>query len=197
MFAKGLAGFLIGMAVLFGTIVPVPVYAAAKIERVEQGGNPELDVLFETLKAAKTRPEAARIAGEIQRIWSQSGSDTADLLMERADEAISNEEFPLAIEILDRLVVLQPDWAEAWNRRATVFFLTDDYRRSVADIGEVLRLEPRHYGAISGLGLIYRSLGDDKRAFKAFEQALEIYPQNESVRESLEELRPSAEGLDL
>ena len=197
MFAKGLAGFLIGMAVLVGTIVPVPVYAAAKIERVEQGGNPELDVLFETLKAAKTRPEAARIAGEIQRIWSQSGSDTADLLMERADEAISNEEFPLAIEILDRLVVLQPDWAEAWNRRATVFFLTDDYRRSVADIGEVLRLEPRHYGAIAGLGLLDRSMGDDKRAFKAFEQALDIYPQNDSVRESLEELRPSAEGLDL
>lgn len=197
MFAKSLAGFLIGMAVLVGTIVPVHVYAAAKIEPVEQGGNPELDVLFETLKTAKTRPEAARIAGEIQRIWSQSGSDTSDLLMERAEEAIANEEFPLAIEILDRLVVLQPDWAEAWNRRATVFFLTDDYRRSVADIGEVLRLEPRHYGAISGLGLIYRSMGDDKRAFKAFEQALEIYPQNESVRESLEELRPSAEGLDL
>jgi len=159
--------------------------------------SPELDTLFETLKTAKTRPEAARIAREIQRIWSQSGSDTADLLMERADEAIAEEEFPLAIEILDRLVVLQPDWAEAWNRRATVFFLTDDYRRSVADIGEVLRLEPRHYGAIAGLGLIYRSMGDDKRAFKAFEQALEIYPQNDSVRESLEELRPSAEGLDL
>ena len=197
MFAKGLAGFLIGMAVLIGAIAPVPVSAAAKVERVEQGSNPELDALFETLKTAKTRPEAARIAGEIQRIWAQSGSDTADLLMERADEAILNEEFPLAIEILDRLVVLQPGWAEAWNRRATVFFLTEDYRRSVADIGEVLRLEPRHYGAISGLGLIYRSLRDDKRAFKAFEQALEIYPQNESVRESLEELRPSAEGLDL
>lgn len=197
MFAKGLAGVLIGMAVLVGTIAPAPVRAAGQIERVEQPGSGELDSLFESLKTAKTPPEAARIAREIQRIWSQSGSDTADLLMERADEAISNEEFPLAIEILDRLVVLQPDWAEAWNRRATVFFLTDDYRRSVSDIGEVLRLEPRHYGAISGLGLIYRSLGDNKRAFKAFEQALEIYPQNESVRESLEELRPSAEGLDL
>ncbi len=196
MFTKWLAGLLIGMAVLVAMTAPFTVFAAATVERVEQR-SPELDTLFETLKTAKTRPEAARIAREIQRIWSQSGSDTADLLMERADEAIAEEEFPLAIEILDRLVVLQPDWAEAWNRRATVFFLTDDYRRSVADIGEVLRLEPRHYGAIAGLGLIYRSMGDDKRAFKAFEQALEIYPQNDSVRESLEALRPSAEGLDL
>lgn len=197
MFAKGLAGVLIGMAVLVGTIAPVPVCAAGQIERVDQPGSGELDSLFESLKTAKTQPEGARIAREIQRIWSQSGSDTADLLMERAEAAIVEEEFPLAIEILDRLVVLQPDWAEAWNRRATVFFLTDDYRRSVADIGEVLRLEPRHYGAISGLGLIYRSMGDDQRAFRAFEQALEIYPQNESVRESLEELRPSVEGLEL
>lgn len=192
---------VVAVMLVFGALSETPLlqyaWASETANTVGQKNQSELDSLFEALKAAKSRPEASRIAGQIQLLWSQSGSDTADLLMERADEAISNEEFPLAIEILDRLVVLQPGWAEAWNRRATVFFLTDDYRRSVADIGEVLRLEPRHYGAIAGLGLIYRSLGDDKRAFKAFEQALEIYPQNESVRDSLEELRPSAEGLDL
>lgn len=188
---------MIRIAVVLAMMIPFSLHAAEMIQSTGQQNSRELDALFERLKTAETGPEGARIASEIQRLWSQSGSDTADLLMERADEAIAEEDFPLAIEILDRLVVLQPDWAEAWNRRATVFFLTDDYRRSVADIGEVLRLEPRHYGAISGLGLIYRSLGDDKRAFRAFEQALEIYPQNESMRESLEELRPSAEGLDL
>jgi tetratricopeptide (TPR) repeat protein len=192
---------VVAVMLVFGALSETPLLQSAwaneTANSVGQKNQSELDSLFKALKAAKSRPEASRIAGQIQLIWSQSGSDTADLLMERANEAIEGEEFSLAIEILDRLVVLQPDWAEAWNRRATVFFLTEDYRRSVADIGEVLRLEPRHYGAISGLGLIYRSLGDDKRAFKAFEQALEIYPQNESVRESLEELRPSAEGLDL
>lgn len=191
------AAVMMVLVALSGTLFPHSAWASEAAASVEQKNRSDLDSLFEALKAAKTRPEASRIAGQIQLLWSQSGSDTADLLMERADEAISNEEFPLAIEILDRLVVLQPGWAEAWNRRATVFFLTEDYRRSVADIGEVLRLEPRHYGAIAGLGLIYRSVGDDERAFKAFEQALEIYPQNESVRESLEELRPSVEGLDL
>ncbi|MFM8700853.1 MAG: tetratricopeptide repeat protein [Hyphomicrobiales bacterium] len=197
MVSRGSAGLMIRIAVVLAMMIPFSLHAAEMIQSTGQQNSRELDALFERLKTAETGPEGARIASEIQRLWSQSGSDTADLLMERADEAIAEEDFPLAIEILDRLVVLQPDWAEAWNRRATVFFLTDDYRRSVADIGEVLRLEPRHYGAISGLGLIYRSLGDDKRAFRAFEQALEIYPQNESMRESLEELRPSAEGLDL
>ena len=113
-----------------------------------------LDDLFDRLARAKSEDEAKGIAGAIERRWMRSGSDTADLLMTRAMDALKAGDQPLSVEILDRVITLQPGWAEAWNKRATVFYLMGDYTRSVADIREVLALEPRHFGALAGLGMI-------------------------------------------
>jgi Tfp pilus assembly protein PilF len=103
----------------------------------------------------------------------------------------------LAIELLDRLVVLYPDWAEAWNQRATVFFLMDDHQRAMWDIAETLRREPRHYGAIAGMGLIFMQRGDKKHAYDAFERVLDIYPRLDTAKKAVEHLRIDVEGTKL
>jgi len=149
----------------------------------------DLDGLFAKLKDAPNAESALITSKAIQQRWAHSGSDTADLLMQRADAALASNDRPLAIEILDRLIVLDPDWAEAWNRRATVFFLEDDLSRSAADIQEVLAREPRHFGALMGLGGILERIGDDRKALEAYERVLEVYPLLPSAQKAVERLK--------
>jgi tetratricopeptide (TPR) repeat protein len=170
---------------------------AAPPANAEAGRRASLDELFERLAAAKDEDEAKGIAGLIERRWMRSGSDTADLLMTRAGEAMQAKEYPLAIELLDRVISLQPDWAEAWNRRATAFFLLEDPASSMADIRQVLAREPRHFGAWAGLGHIYMSGGDKKRALEAFRKALAIHPHFEPLRSAVERLAPEIDGRDI
>ncbi|HEV2511812.1 tetratricopeptide repeat protein [Bosea sp. (in: a-proteobacteria)] len=155
-----------------------------------------LDRLFERLATAKTPEEAKGIANLIQRRWARSGSDTADLLMTRAQDALKARELPLAIELLDRVVTLEPDWAEGWNQRANALFLSGDPIRSMLDIAETLKREPRHYGAMMGLGTILRQQGDDKRAMVAYRRALVIYPQLDAVKDAVESLKLEVDGRD-
>jgi tetratricopeptide (TPR) repeat protein len=156
-----------------------------------------LDDLFKRLAGAPTEREAGGIASLIERRWAHSGSDTADLLMARAGEAIGAKNYPLAVEILDRVIVLEPGWAEAWNRRATTFYLLDDPVSAMADIRQVLAREPRHFGAWAGLGHIYMSTGDKKRAVEAYRRALAIHPHLSSVKTIVERTAPEVEGRDL
>ncbi|MEN5081866.1 tetratricopeptide repeat protein [Bosea sp. TWI1241] len=155
-----------------------------------------LDRLFERLAAAKTSEEAKGIAGLIQRRWARSGSDTADLLMTRARTAAQAQDLPLAVELLDRVIALRPDWAEAWNQRANVLFLLGDPARSLIDIAETLKREPRHYGAMMGLGMILSQQGDDKRAMVAYRRALAVYPQLEAGKDAVKALTREVDGRD-
>ena len=155
-----------------------------------------LDRLFERLAAAKTPEEAKGIANLIQRRWARSGSDTADLLMTRAQSAMKDKQLELAIELLDRVISLEPNWAEGWNQRANALFLAGDPIRSMIDIGEALKREPRHYGAMMGLGTILRQQGDDKRAMVAYRRALEVYPEMEAVKSAVESLKSEVDGRD-
>jgi tetratricopeptide (TPR) repeat protein len=155
-----------------------------------------LDRLFERLAAAKSPEEAKGIANLIQRRWARSGSDTADLLMTRAQTALRDKQTELAIELLDRVISLEPDWAEAWNQRANALFIAGDPIRSMLDIGETLKREPRHYGAMIGLGSILRQQGDDKHAMVAYRRALAIYPQLEAIKSAVESLASEVDGRD-
>ena len=156
-----------------------------------------LDELFTRLAGAKDESEANGVANLIERRWARSGSDTADLLMSRAEEALKAKEFPLAVELLDRVLTLRPEWAEAWHRRATAFFLLDDPVSAIADIQRVLTREPRHFGAWAGLGHIYVSGGDKKRALEAYRKALAIHPYLAKLREAIERLTPEIDGRDI
>jgi tetratricopeptide (TPR) repeat protein len=163
----------------------------------DPGRRATLDDLFARLAAAKDEAEAKGIAGLIERRWSRSGSDTADLLLTRASEAIQGKEYPLAIELLDRVIALQPEWPEAWNRRATAFFLLEDTASSMADLRQVLTREPRHFGAWAGLGHIYNAGGDKARALDAYRKALAINPRMQSLRDLVERLAPEIDGRDI
>jgi tetratricopeptide (TPR) repeat protein len=153
-----------------------------------------VDDLFRRLQATTDPQEATGIAGLIERFWLHSGSDTADLLMSRAIAAMQAKEFDVALTLLTRIVELQPKWAEAWNKRATLRFEMDDLNGSMEDIEKVLTLEPRHFGALSGMGIILQREGLDKRALEAFRKVLEIYPAMESIREVTDKLTIEVEG---
>lgn len=155
-----------------------------------------LDALFARLASAETRDWQA-VQEEIWRMWSLSGSPSMDLLLRRADEAVENGQPEIALRFLDDLVRLAPDFAEGWNKRATVYFMLDEYGRSVADIERVLALEPRHFGALSGLGIILERLGDKAGAFEAYSRALEVHPNLPGAREAVKRLRPQVMGREL
>jgi len=155
-----------------------------------------LDKLFTRL----AQPENAaweRVQGEIWAMWSHSGSASMDLLLARATKAMDGKDLDLALRYLNDLVRLAPDFAEGWNKRATVYFLRQDYGRSIADIQRTLALEPRHFGAISGLGIILERLGDKKGAMRAFRRGLEINPHLPGAREAVERLAPDVDGRAL
>ena len=162
----------------------------------EVRGEARLASLFETLKT-ETDPDAAgEVENEILDVWLDSESDTVDLLMDWTLQAMEGKQYPRALDFLDRIILMEPAYVEGWNKRATVYFLLDDYGMALADIGKVLELEPRHFGALSGLGIILRSLGEDERAKAAFRAALDIDPHLTNVREELESLEAETAGED-
>jgi tetratricopeptide (TPR) repeat protein len=156
-----------------------------------------LDTLFERLRQASDPEAALRIADSIERLWLQSQSDTANLLMQRAAASVMARQYPLALSLLDRLVALEPDWAEAWNQRATTRFLNGDADGAMADIDRVIKLEPRHFGALSGMGMILQGAGLNKSALQIFNQVLAIYPREADIRKLTEKLTLEVEGQDI
>lgn len=156
-----------------------------------------LDELFTRLAAAKDEEEAKGIAGLIERRWARSGSDTADLLMHRSGEALKHEDGALAVELLDRVMQLKPDWAEAWNRRATAFHSLEDPVQAMRDLQEALRREPRHFNAWLAIGTLELQADDKPRALAAFRKALKIHPHLDLATKMVERLAPDVDGRDL
>ncbi len=145
-------------------------------------------------------PDAAsakHVEARIWALWTQTSSDTTMLLMQRAKAAIDAKQMEVARKLLDAVVRLKPDYVEGWNRRATLFYLIDDYTHSLEDIEQVLAREPRHFGALAGLGMIMQELGDDKRALDAFRRALAINPHLEKVPDLVKTLTEKVEGRDI
>jgi tetratricopeptide (TPR) repeat protein len=153
-----------------------------------------IDFLFEALKAAPDAETAKLVENRIWALWLASGSDTADLLMSRVKQAADEKDSDLAIRLLDSIIDLKPDYAEAWNRRATMYFTKKDYGHALADIAQALAREPRHFGALTGLGMILQEIGEDKRALEAFRRALEIDPHLEKIPEFVKALTDKVEG---
>jgi tetratricopeptide (TPR) repeat protein len=192
---------LLPIAFLAAFLAAAPARAepgdAAPILTPSMIGELTLDELFAKLPENAGSPSGKRIETEILRRFNQSGSDTADLLMAWAVEAMDERNFPLALDVLDQIVMLRPNYAEGWNKRATVYFLMDEYSASLADIRRTLELEPRHFGALSGLGVILEQLERKPEAIRVYKRALEINPQLETVQKSLEELEKETAGQDI
>ena len=174
-----------------------PPEAPAKLPKVPSDRTKGLDFLFGALKAAPDEDSAKAVEARIWAVWLQTPSDTAALLMMRVKAAMDGQQPELAIKLLDAIIKLRPDYVEAWNRRATLYYLQNDYARSLADIQQVLVREPRHFGALAGLGMIMEDLGDDKRALDAFRKALAVNPHLEKVPELVKQLSEKVEGRDI
>ncbi len=171
--------------------------APSKLPKVGADRTKGLDFLFGALKAAPDAASARHVEARIWAMWMQTPSDTAALLMTRAKTAIDAQKMDVALKLLDSLIRLRPDYTEAWNRRATLYYLKNDYVRSMQDIQQVLAREPRHFGALAGLGMIMQEVGDDKRALEAFRKALAVNPHLEKVPDLVKSLTEKVEGRDI
>ena len=155
-----------------------------------------LDELFLRLRESDIE-DFYEIERDIIEMWTHSGSDAMDLLLQRGQIAMAGQNYSKAIEHLSALIDHAPDFAEGWNARATVYYLMDEYALSIADIRQTLILNPRHFGALSGLGLILAEIGNPEAAFKAYKMAQEIHPFLENVNEALIALRRDIDGVEL
>ena len=156
-----------------------------------------LDRLFGRLKTAADSDEAQGIADRVEALWMQSGSPTADLLMSRAVSAANRNRRDVAAALFDKIVELEPGWAEAWNRRATLRFLDGDDSGAMEDIAHVLALEPRHFGALSGMASILVRHNEAPDALVALRRALALDPQNADLKAAIDKLVPEVEGRAL
>jgi tetratricopeptide (TPR) repeat protein len=199
------------VAALVGMIAASPAWSQEPGERGPDWAQPprrlpqldnrdpsnNLDTLFAALKIAPNDESAKAIEDRIWALWMKSGSDTCNLLMTRVKAAADAKNYDLALKLLDAISEIKPDYVEAWNERATIYYLQDDYGRAIAAIAQVLVREPRHFGALSGLGMMLQQLGDDKDALKAYRDALAIDPHLENIPDTVKELSQKIEGRDI
>ena len=169
-----------------------------KLPHVQHGNSKHnLDFLFGALKVAPDDVTAKAIEQRIWTLWTATRSDTTTLLMSRVQTAIEQKDVDLAIKLLDAIIKIKPKYVEAWNRRATIYYMKKDYGRALSDIREVLRHEPRHFGALSGLGLIMQDIGDDKQALEVYRRALAVYPRLQRIPDVVKTLQEKVEGRDI
>lgn len=170
---------------------------SGKLPKVGADRTRGLDFLFGALKVAPDEASAKHVEARIWALWTQTPSDTTALLMSRAKAAMDAQQMDVALKLLDAVIKLHPDYVEGWNRRATLYYLRNDYTHSIEDIEQVLAREPRHFGALTGLGMIMQDLGDDKHALDAFRRALAIDPYLDKVPELVKTLSEKVEGRDI
>ncbi len=172
------------------------VLLLAALGQTSQAGqdDPRLDELFSSLNEAATPETAADIEAEIWSIWHEIDDSSSARLLRQGSDAMAKRVFPIAIISFNRLIARSPDFAEAWNRRATLHYLMGNDAASIRDIEKTLALEPRHFGALSGLGLIMMRNRRPAVALRSFEAALEVHPHLPAARAHLEPLRELLEG---
>ncbi|MDL2399248.1 hypothetical protein [Rhizobium mayense] len=195
----------LALPILFALTVVTPHLAKADDSNIVEKKDPnaassslspkqQIDNLFTALKRQRDPEQASLIADQIRMEWNDSGSATINLLMQWADKAIQDKRNAAAMDFLDQVIALKPDYVEGWNRRATLNFAIGDYRKSMEDINQVLRIEPRHFGALAGMAAILSETGNDELTLKAWERFLEIYPANRAAQEQVNTLSEKIAG---
>lgn len=151
-------------------------------------------VLLDQLKQAKDAPAAHDLEARIWAAWGSSGDAAIDKLVQQAAILMQVQQYDESLAILDTVVAKAPEFAEGWNKRATLLYIMQKLDRSMADIQKVLTLEPRHFGAIAGIGLISLAKGDKAGALSAYKKVLEINPQNTGAQQSIDALSKELQG---
>ena len=192
--AAGLVCMAAGFAVPALAADPPKPPAAAENAPLGKAARVTAATFLDQLKAAKDATAAHELEAKIWAAWSSSGDTGIDRLMNQALVLMQVMQFDDSLAILDSVVAKAPDFAEGWNKRATLLYAMQDYDRSMADIQKVLTLEPRHFGAIAGIGLIRLAKGDAAGAVTAYQKVLEIDPQNVGAKQSIEALSKGLQG---
>lgn len=177
-------------ACLFSVLLMLPLPALAADAE-------PLDALFDKLYETENPIEARQIERKIWEAWGQSGSDTLNTLLASGTELMNKGEYARAVGIFSAMIELKPDFAEAYNKRATAFFLAGNYAASVADVERTLKLEPRHFGALSGLGLMMERLDNLPEAIRAYQRALAANPHMQELPDRLKDVRRKQDAREL
>lgn len=148
-------------------------------------GTDRLDELFAELKRESNHAAARRIADRIREEWQRSGGATADLLIEWAQKAASEEKYHVSLDFLDQVVTRYPDYVEGWNSRALVYLMMNDFNRAMSDLSHTLSIEPRHFGAMGGLAGILRATGRQEGALEVYRRMLEVYPMQRKAQRAV------------
>jgi tetratricopeptide (TPR) repeat protein len=187
--ARQSSAVALASAVLAGCLVAGSPRPAAADQQ-----DPRLDGLFQRLQETGSPGEARALEQQIWRLWLESDDAAIDRLMAQGVAAMRAQDYAGALQAFDRMVEQEPDFAEGWNKRATVHYLMGEWRASVVDIQRTLELEPRHFGALFGLGLIYDALEQPEAALRSFEATLEVNPHSQSTLLRVQELRRQLQG---
>jgi tetratricopeptide (TPR) repeat protein len=151
--------------------------------------DPRLVPLFDQLKEAAEPAQAQVVETMIWQIWTEANDPATGSLMQLGLAALQSGNLPGALELFDAVTVGKPDFAEGWNKRATVLYMLGAYEKSAEDVERVLDLEPRHFGALSGLGLINLALDRPEQALDSFEKALKLHPNQPAVKQRVDVLK--------
>jgi len=153
--------------------------------------DPQLQALFATLKQSDDLNLLRITENRIWAIWLAHENPDVEQLIQLGNERMNVQNFPEALVIFNQVIENYPEYAEGWNRRATLFYLVGNLDASIADIEKTLALEPRHFGALSGLGLVYIQRDELSKARQAFESLIEFHPNSPSAQQNLESVKES------
>jgi len=174
--------------VLFRRLTAVLLAACWALPAAADQNDRRLDGLFAQLQSTRDATEAAAIQEHIWALWFETEDQDVNLLMYVGNAAMNRGRYEAALAAFDRVVEMAPEYAEGWNRRATLYYLMGSYAASVSDVERTLALEPRHFGALAGLGLINVRLGRTDQAIEAFRRALKVNPHLTGAKANLDGL---------
>ena len=167
--------------IIFSVFFTIPVTANEQQKQLER--------LFNDLKVDNVSL-ANVVEQKIWKVWStHPNSKDLTMMLTLGSDFVNNKELEKAIEIFSNVIDLDPSWAEAWNKRATVYYMIGEFEKSQADINKVLELESRHFGALAGQGLVNIELKNYEKAIKSYQQAQEIYPSMQSPNIMIEKIK--------
>jgi len=175
------------------TLVAVVAFMMATVASARQD-HPKLEELFDILQTTDDPQKALGVSHLIWGLWSRSDSPTTDLMFKRGTRAMSAGNLNTALTSFTAVIELDPKFAEGWNKRATVLFMLGDYQGSLSDVYRTLELEPRHFGALSGMGMIFSELDQPQKALAAFRRALAANPHLQGTREQIKILKKKIDG---
>ncbi len=171
-----------------------PQYSFAEALEDQQKRNLLLNELYGRLKLSPSEEDAKRVASTIEALSQKTGNEASDVFMQWGEETLAGGNMAQAYDYFDGAVMLSPNAAEAYFKRATISFAQGDFTHALADLQRALALEPRHTGVLMGLGAVFSDLGRDREALSAYARALEINPYLEDAKKLVPQLRKKVEG---